>query len=527
MILTKTIQVRPNSKTLSYYKKLGYDCTMYTKIEIPIEHLTKGSHQIIKVKCDFCGKEKELDYNSYWRNTKHLTLPYSCSEKCGLEKRNKTNVEKYGAKNVFENTEIKEKIKQSYIENLGVDSPSKSVEVQNKIKNTNLERYGFTCSLLNEDIKEKCEKLFLEKYGVKNPFQNKKSYQTKINNIIEKYRDKGLIDIRNKKYIVKCEKDHLIEIDKYIFFNRIKLQTIICTKCNPIGDYHRSGLETEMSNFVSDNYISKIELNKKFSYQEIDIYLPDLKLGFEFNGLFWHNELGKENNYHFNKTEFCEKQGIKLIHIFEDDWLYKKEIVKSRILNLLGKTSNKIYARKCEIKEINDNKLLRNFLDNNHLQGFVGSQIKLGLFFNDELVSLMTFGSKRKFMKQSNDENVYEMLRFCNKLNTSVIGGADKLFKYFINTYKPKEVISYADRSWSQGELYKKLGFIFVGKTPPNYYYVVDRKRYHRFNFRKDKLIHEGFDPNKSEHDIMLERKIYRIYDSGSLKFKLELHQSK
>ena len=218
MILTKTIQVRPNSKTLSYYKKLGYDCTMYTKIEIPIEHLTKGSHQIIKVKCDFCGKEKELDYNSYWRNTKHLTLPYSCSEKCGLEKRNKTNVEKYGAKNVFENTEIKEKIKQSYIDNLGVDHPSKNIEIQNNTKNTNLKRYGFTCSLLNKDIKEKCEKLFLEKYNVKNPFQNKKSYQTKINNIIEKYKDKGLIDIKNKKYILKCEKDHLIEIDKYIFF---------------------------------------------------------------------------------------------------------------------------------------------------------------------------------------------------------------------------------------------------------------------------------------------------------------------
>ena len=122
-------------------------------------------------------------------------------------------------------------------------------------------------------------------------------------------------------------------------------------------------------------------------------------------------------------------------------------------------------------------------------------------------------------MKQSNDENVYEMLRFCNKLNTSVIGGADKLFKYFINTYKPKEVISYADRSWSQGELYKKLGFTFIGKTPPNYYYIIDRKRYHRFNFRKDKLIREGFDSTKSEHEIMLKRKIYRIYDSGSLKF--------
>jgi len=200
----------------------------------------------------------------------------------------------------------------------------------------------------------------------------------------------------------------------------------------------------------------------------------------------------------------------------------KQEIVKSRILNLLGKTPNKIYARKCEVKEINDNKLVRDFLENNHQQGFVGSQIKLGLFYNNELVSLMIFGSKRKFMKQNNSDNVYEMLRFCNKLNTSVIGGADKLFKYFIKNYQPKEVISYADRSWSQGELYKKLGFEFVSKTPPNYYYVIDGFRKHRFGFRKDKLISDGFDSNKSEHEIMLERKIYRIYDSGSLKFKFD-----
>jgi len=135
------------------------------------------------------------------------------------------------------------------------------------------------------------------------------------------------------------------------------------------------------------------------------------------------------------------------------------------------------------------------------------------------LVSLMTFGSKRKFMKQSNSDGVYEMLRFCSKLNTSVIGGSEKVFKYFIENYKHKEVISYADRSWSQGELYKQLGFKLIHKTQPNYYYIIDKKRYHRFNFRKDKLVSEGFDPNKTEHEIMLERKIYRIYDSGSLKF--------
>ena len=526
MILTKIVQVRPNSKTLHYYKKLGYDCKMYSVLEIPIKHLTGGSHQILDVKCDVCGKERKLVYNTYWRNTKELTEIYACCEKCGIVKRDKTNLELYGVKNVFQNDDIKTKIKNSYLTNLGVDHPSKSIDIQSNTKNTNLERYGFTCSLLNKDIKEKSEKVCLEKYGVKNPWQNKKSHLTKKNKIIEKYKYLGLIDFNNNEYEMSCENGHLFKINGTIFYNRIKLKTILCDVCNPIGDYHRSGLETKLSDYIKENYNGVIKLNKKFSYQEIDIFLPELNLAFEFNGVYWHNELRKEKNYHMNKTELCEGKGIQLIHIYEDDWIYKQEIVKSRILNLLGKTPEKIYGRKCIIKKISDNDLIRSFLEENHIQGFVGSQIKLGLFYNEGLVSLMTFGKQRKSMGIKSQENVYEMLRFCNKLNTSVIGGADKLFKYFIKTYNPLEVISYADRSWSQGDLYYKLGFKLVHKTQPNYYYVIGQKRNHRFNYRKDKLIREGYDPTKSEHYIMLERKIYRIYDSGSLKFSY-LHQSK
>jgi len=252
----------------------------------------------------------------------------------------------------------------------------------------------------------------------------------------------------------------------------------------------------------------------------LDIYLPELKLAFEFNGLWWHNELYKDKNYHLNKTEECEKLGIQLIHIWEDDWIYKQDIVKSIIINKLNKTPNKIFARKTIIKEINDNKLIREFLDKNHIQGFVGSKVKLGLFFENELVSLMTFGNRRVAMgKKTTNIDEYELLRFCNKLNTNVIGGASKLFKYFINNYKPKEITTYADRSISQGKLYETLGFISQGKTEPNYYYINNKIRQHRFNFRKDVLVKQGYDANKTEHDIMLERKIFRIYDSGNLKY--------
>ena len=275
-----------------------------------------------------------------------------------------------------------------------------------------------------------------------------------------------------------------------------------------------------IKNFIKKNYNGIIEYKNKdiICPYEIDIYLPELKLGFEFNKLYKHSILFKEKKYHKNVTEMAEKHGIKLIQIYEDDWNYKQDIIKSRILNLLGK-SIRIYARKCEVKEIDNNKLVRDFLLKTHTQGFVGSKIKIGLFYENELVSLMTLGSFRKAMGRRGVEGSYEMLRFCNKLNINIVGGASKLFKYFIDKYNPVEVLSFADRSWSNGDLYRKLGFEFIQETQPNYYYVIEGKRKHRFGFRKDVLIKRGGNPDKTEHEIMADLGIDRIYDSGNLKF--------
>ena len=149
------------------------------------------------------------------------------------------------------------------------------------------------------------------------------------------------------------------------------------------------------------------------------------------------NELNKESKYHLNKTELCEKQGIRLIHIFEDEWLYKQNIVKSRLKSLLGLTDEKIYARKCKIKDVSfsDCKI---FLEENHIQGNVNAKHRYGLYYNDELVSIMTFGSKRKNLGSKSEDESYELLRFCNKLNTTVVGGASRLMNYFIKTHNPK-----------------------------------------------------------------------------------------
>jgi hypothetical protein len=288
-----------------------------------------------------------------------------------------------------------------------------------------------------------------------------------------------------------------------------------CPSCNRFNIK-----QSKVFDYIQNLGIKTNQNNRKIlKGKEIDIYIQELNIAFEFNGLYWHSEIYKDRVYHLNKSKECLDNGIELFHIWEDDWNYKQDIVKSMILNKLGRTPNKIFGRKCEIKEIIDNKLIRNFLETNHIQGFVGSKIKIGLFYDNELVSLMTFGNLRKSLGQKNQEGTYEMLRFCNKLNTNVIGGASKLFKYFIRNYQIEEVISYSDSSRGQGNLYNKLGFTLLHETEPNYYWVIDGKRQHRFNFRKDKLVREGADPNKTEIQIMNEKGYYRLFDCGSKKW--------
>jgi hypothetical protein len=292
-----------------------------------------------------------------------------------------------------------------------------------------------------------------------------------------------------------------------------------CPKCGIKYNY----LENELKEYIKSLNIIFLENTKKIIPPlELDIYVPNKNIAIELNGLYWHSEIYKDNNYHLNKTNECELKNIKLIHIFEDEWINKKDIVKSRIKNILGLTTNKIYGRKTNIKEV-PTKECKEFLINNHIQGNVNSSINIGLYVDNILMSLMTFGSLRKSMGVNSVSGNYELLRFCNKLDTTVIGGADKLLKYFIKTYNPIKIISYADRRWSQGNLYEKLNFKFIHNSKPSYYYIVNNNREYRFKYRKDVLIKEGYDENKSEHQIMKDRKIYRIYNCGSKRYELNI----
>ena len=562
MIITKEIKVKIRKDNIFHFINLGYNnIQLKDIITISVLHLQYNSNKKIEVKCDLCGDKYILNYHKYNINIQKFNF-YSC-KKCSNTKRKMTNNElyntdypitlskfkekrennnmiKYGVKNTLEIPEIRKNIIETNLKKYGCVNPQQNKIIKAKTELTNIERYGFNTPLKNDNIKKKRNETNIKKYGFIASSKNENVKKIAIENSVKKYGvefvqqtdiirnkiKKGKInyligdtknmiyDYDKNVYIIKCEKcEKYYEIPADNLSNRKATNTTLCTICHPIGSYSSSGLETQLYYFIKENYSGEIVTNTKkiISPLELDIYLPELKIAFEFNGVYWHNEINKDIDYHLNKTENCEKQGIQLIHIYEDDWQQKQEIIKSMILNKLCNISNTINSEKCEIKEIVNNKLVRVFINTNHIQGFIGSKIKIGLFYNNELVSLMIF-SKNKLN--------FELLRFCNKLNTNIIGGASKLFKYFIDNYKPNEITTYADRSISQGKLYKTLGFTYINKTQPNYFYIIDGIKHNKFNYRKDKLVKEGYDINKTEHEIMLERKIFRIYDSGNLKYK-------
>ena len=344
--------------------------------------------------------------------------------------------ERYGADNYFKTEEFKEKAKETNIEKYGVENPGQSVELREKAKLTNIKKFGFDIVSKSEECKQKSRETNLEKYGVDH-YSKSKYHQDRYRNIFEIPEGYELINYKMGGLIllhIFCNREFLI--NKSTYNQRKKIHdTTLCTLCNPI-DGHTSGKELQLLEFVVSSCSGEVMSNTKSIIKpyELDIYLPDLKLAFEFNGNYWHSSKHKTTFSHKNKSDLCDEQGIKLLHIWEYDWMNHKEIIKSIISGYLGK-HDVIHARKCELKEITA-KDCREFINHNHLQGFVGATVYLGLYFENELMSVMSF------IKNS---DCWEIQRLCTKLNFKVVGGTEKMFKYFIKKYNPEVIKTFSN----------------------------------------------------------------------------------
>jgi hypothetical protein len=248
---------------------------------------------------------------------------------------------------------------------------------------------------------------------------------------------------------------------------------------------------------------------------ELDIYFRSRNVAVEYNGLYWHSESAVGRSFHKAKTDACNELGIDLIQVFEDEWHNKPDIVKSIINTRIGSYTSRYFARKTELVKVSAAEA-GDFYDANHIQGRVPCKDHYGLLVGKELVAMASFGNRSHLFKNNDD---LELIRFCTKLNTQVVGGLSKL----LAVHKDITIKTYCDLRLFNGSGYKAVGFRELHTSPPSYFYIKGGKRFSRFNFQKHKLSEaiEVFDPALTEVENMRNNGYHRIFDCGTLVMEL------
>lgn len=482
-------------------------------------------------------KEYYLDQNhtqmetiAYLKITKYRLI--QIIKKYGLNKSKELKRErcrKSAVRSEERQKEINEKRKQTCLEKYGVEYNWQSENVKEKIKDTLEEKYGTRNLREIEEINEKRKQTCLEKYGGKTPFHCQEIQDKATQTLIDKYgrrssttqlSDKAIEVFSSKENFKKFllsmtdEERTLYEIEKrleysgtlfYKYYHKYNLEYI------PYKHNNHSRYEEELCDLLKElNIIFEKGNRKILDGQEIDIYIPSLKIGIEFNGNYWHDDEHTPKNYHQEKSLKAKEKGIFIYHIWEDEWknFNKKQIIISQLKNLFGK-SIRIYARNTEIKEITA-KDCHKFLDDNHIQGFRSASYYYGLYYNNELVSCMTFG-----YNYIGKTKRIELLRFCNKKDITIVGGASKLFKNFTRNHPDvKEIISYCNVAKGRGNLYLNLGMKLERITSPNYRWVSQNL---------NESLSRYSTQMKDEDDIMRNLGYLKNYDCGNFEFVWKL----
>lgn len=497
-----------------------------------------------------------------------------------------TKLKKYGSETYVN----PDKAKQTCLERYGVDNASKSQVIVDKIKSTNQSKYGTDSFFVTDefkkktveynqtnfgvdhvsqrsDVKDKKELTCINRHGVKNPFQSAEIKDKIRSDCVEKFgvdhhskrpvvRDKmrttgcamtfnGVVDrLKNmsnctplfseKEYIGAYRENRYefrCNMCENSFFDHIDSHLPRCPKCFPINT---SKVQSEIIEFIRTiNPSLQLMVDDRStlpSGKEIDIYIPELKIGIEYDSFYYHGEFSsnKSKDYHLIKTNEAESIGVTLIHIFEDEWINKSTIVKSILRNKIDRQKS-VGARKTTISKI-DYRLAKPFLDNFHIQGGIPAKIYLGAFIGSELVGVMTLSNHRVALgKHSTSQSEYELIRFAT--SKRIYGLGSKMINFFINNFKPTKITTFADMRYSSqnSNIYEKMGFSCIGRSEPNYWYfkVGYSKKYHRYNFRKSELNNklDNFNPNLSEVDNMVMNKYDRIWDCGNLRYELNIVQ--
>lgn len=471
---------------------------------------------------DFREKQRS-QANKRWKNIDNKqhqqicqTISNTLKQTFSNEKKKKEITEKR-ARSLLKNA-ADELIKKLNIDRNNIKDANKLIKYYSSKGTSN--KYGVDTVFQLDNIQEKCRATIKRKFNVDNISQHlsfkKKLRQKAIDRVYTILsNDFEILDIQiftndYKKSFLKLRcKNCSKEFQKKI--HGVRYEHIHCPFCKKISSIE--SIVKEILTSANLNYISQDR--QLISPYEVDFFLPEYNLAIETNGLYWHSDLFVEPGYHQMKYKLCQQKGIKLLQFFEDELMDKTDIVKSIILSNCNIYSKVIHGRKCIIKEITARQK-NMFLHENHLMGEDRSTIKLGAFYDDNLVAVMTFHSGNITINSLRKTTTWEMSRFCSKKFYKVHGIAGKLFSYFTHNYVKQgdTITTYASLRTGDGSTYKKLGFTFVSITQPGYFYVKGFRRLNRFHAisnRKDRTL--------CERDDMLKQGFVRIFDAGNNKY--------
>ena len=487
------------------------------------------------------------------------TFSKCCSNKCShtatMENSKKKSLEKYGTEYHIASDKVKNKAKQTFIERYGVDhqckvkevrekinqtnikkyggvAPAKSQEIMDKIVETNMERYGVKMTLQNEDVKKKARVTMLERYGHEY-FTATDEFKQHIKDLnMERYgrfhhtqkewSDETYALLENKEWMAQQyeilgghQLARKLGVDGTTIYDRLNKHGI------PINQTLQSAAERQVNEFIMSLGFDTIQSDRSIlGGKELDIVIPEKKIAIEYNGLFWHSFPKRPKNYHKEKTDATNAAGYRLIHIFEDEWKYQQEQMKNKLKSILGVDDRPVvYARKCEVVDMTKDKTkVKDFYNEHHVQGNGGQSLVFALVEEGIPVAMMSF--KRRSSVE------YDLVRYAT--SKRVVGGFSKLLKASKKHLKElgvEFIVSFADKRYSDGNMYLQNGWEHVYDTKPDYQYVIEDMRVRKQNFRR-KILEEklpNFNPDESEMVNMLKHEIFPIYDCGLMKFKMDL----
>lgn len=497
--------------------------------------------------CVVCGKVFKMSW------------PYTsktCSAECRAEyvksrgiskertaKAQQTLKQKYGESNPMFIPQVVQKVEKTMLERYGVKRALQKGDFLRKSQRTLEKHYGVRSPVHSPELRDKITQTMIDKYGVDNYFRLPEHVQAMMTSP-DKYEDYISFKENPKTYILEHYGETKPTAEQVCqdlgVTNTVIYDALIKCGVRDLLTYHVSSMEQEVYSFLA-SIVPEQDIvrndRKQIKPYELDLFIPRCNFAIEVNPSCTHNSTNpdpwgcsrKAPNYHQMKSMMCHDVGIRLFHIFGYEWKAKAPILKSMIRSALGCSPYKYFARNLAVKEV-DYAEARKFLDTNHRQGYCRFQTAYGLYTTDgELVSLMTFGSPRPTMGRRTGEacNEVELLRFCSKLDSQVVGGASKLFSYFLSHNSYDSIVSFSDIAHTSGNVYQKLGFRKCSTSYPGYVWVntgteqyytrmACQKRNLKSLLKDDDIDIEG----STERQIMEEHGYVQVFDSGTIRWE-------